>query len=370
MSTYSETPLTRFYARAFYVAVVLLLGALVARILQPFTSPLLWAALLAFMTIPLERRFTNRWKKPNLSAGLVTALVAIIVAGPVSIFTVTFIRQGSDLYTRFQAEATNRKLPALDLVLEFPPAQRALALAEEVTAMTRDELAEKVADAAGAGLKLVGTAGTSLVVGAFSIISQFFLTLFLLFFFVRDGRRLASLAVRLVPMPSQQKGDLIQQMGSVTQAVVLGTLATAAVQGTLLGLGFGISGLPSPLVFGAVGALASLIPVVGTSLVWIPGALTLAAQGRTGWAIFLTVWCIVLVAGSDNVIRPLIISGRSNASTLLVFIGVLGGASAFGFSGLFVGPILLSLVGALLRYADESRMARQSESQISLPPVG
>jgi predicted PurR-regulated permease PerM len=140
--------------------------------------------------------------------------------------------------------------------------------------------------------------------------------------------------------------------------VVVGTLVTALVQGSLIGIGFAIAGLPSPLVFGAVGALASLIPVVGTALVWVPAALSLLALGQTGWAVFLTLWSVILVAGSDNVIRPLVVSSSSNVSTLLVFVGVLGGVSAFGFAGIFLGPVLLTLVAALLRYADEAGVGR------------
>jgi predicted PurR-regulated permease PerM len=91
----------------------------------------------------------------------------------------------------------------------------------------------------------------------------------------------------------------------------------------------------------------------------VPAAITLVAQGQTGWAVFLVLWSIILVAGSDNVIRPLIISGNSNASTLLVFVGLLGGISVFGFAGIFMGPLVLTLVATLLQYAD-SELPRAS----------
>jgi predicted PurR-regulated permease PerM len=190
------------------------------------------------------------------------------------------------------------------------------------------------------------------VLGAFAVVTQFLLTLFLLFFFLRDGRAMLLRGVRLVPMTTVRKEELMVELGGVTRAVMQGTLATAVVQGTLLGIGFAIAGIPSPLVFAAVGAVASLIPIVGTALVWVPAVATLVANGNTGWGVFLTVWCAVLVAGSDNVVRPWVISGRSSASTLLVFVGLLGGVSTFGFAGIFMGPLLLTLVAALLKYAD------------------
>ncbi len=370
MSPLPESPLPRFYARAFFIAAAAGLAVLLWQVLSPFSAPLLWASLLAFMAVPLQQRLLARWKRPNLAAGVVTALVALVIAGPVSVFAVAFFRQASDLYARFQAEAHDRKLPALQLVLEWGPIQRLVALLGEFTSLSKEQLLAHAADAAQAALQQLASLGGSVVLGAFSVVSKFLLTVFLLFFFVRDGQRMLSLAVRLVPMPTQRKERLLAEMGGVTKAVVLGTLVTAAVQGTLLGVGFAIAGLPSPLVFGAVGALASLVPVVGTTLVWAPAALSLLAAGQLGWAAFLLVWSVVLVAGSDNVVRPLIISGRSSASTLLVFIGVLGGVGAFGFAGLFVGPLLLSLVGALLRFIDESRVARTQESLAGLPKVG
>jgi predicted PurR-regulated permease PerM len=101
--------------------------------------------------------------------------------------------------------------------------------------------------------------------------------------------------------------------------------------------------------------------------VWVPAVATLVAQGQTGWAIFLTLWCVVLVAGSDNVVRPLIISGSSNASTLLVFMGLLGGVSFFGFAGIFMGPLILTAVAALLRYADELAPLPHAHAETPVP---
>jgi predicted PurR-regulated permease PerM len=182
------------------------------------------------------------------------------------------------------------------------------------------------------------------------------------------GARCSSAAIRLVPLSQERKDELSKSLGGVTRGVVVGTLVTAVVQGTLVGLGFAIAGLPSPLVFGAIGAVASLIPIVGTALVWVPAVLSLLALGQSGWALFLTLWSIILVAGSDNLIRPLVVSSSSNVSTLLVFVGVLGGVSAFGFAGIFLGPVLLTLVAALLKYADQSGIGRHPAPP-SQPPT-
>ena len=139
----------------------------------------------------------------------------------------------------------------------------------------------------------------------------FVMMLFLMFFFLRDGASMEAHLIALVPMPLARKQQLITYLASVTRAVVFGTLLTGLLQGALVGIGFGIVHLPSPLVFAVIAALLSLLPIGGTALVWVPAALYLLAQGRYGAAIFLTIWGALLVGLMDNLLKPLLISGQS-----------------------------------------------------------
>lgn len=357
---------SRYYARVFALVTAAVLAWLLALILRPFASSLMWAFLLAFMLQPLNNKLLAKKRSPGLAAGLLTSATFLIVAGPITLFAFAFVRQASDLLARFQAEAHDKKLPALELILQFGPVNLLLEKAGEFTSLTKAEVVSAAENAAQSILQQVASVGGSVVVGTLNTIAAFAFTLFLLFFFIRDGKRMLALGVSLIPMTPARKEDLGQTLGGVTRAVVLGTLVTALVQGTLVGIGFAIAGLPSPLVFGALGAVASLIPIVGTAIVWVPAAISLLAQGQTGWAIFLIIWSVVLVAGSDNVVRPLIISGSSKASTLLVFVGLLGGVGVFGFAGIFMGPLVLTLVATLLTYAAQE-LPRVSGA--SMPPV-
>ncbi|MGH7317186.1 MAG: AI-2E family transporter, partial [Candidatus Rokuibacteriota bacterium] len=158
----------------------------------------------------------------------------------------------------------------------------------------------------------------------------------------------------LIPLTPGRREQLVETIAAVTRAVVFGSLLTALAQGVLVGLGFALVGLPSPVVFGAVAAVASLIPYVGTSLVWVPAAVVLFTQGRWVAALFLAAWSLAVVSSADNVVRPLFISGRAQISTLPVFLGLIGGLSTFGPIGLVVGPVLVALTLALLRFAAES----------------
>jgi predicted PurR-regulated permease PerM len=138
--------------------------------------------------------------------------------------------------------------------------------------------------------------------------------------------------------------------------MVYGTGVTALVQGVLIAIGFAVVGLPSPIVFGVLAALLALVPLAGTPVVWVPAVLVLAAQERWYAAIFLLIWGS-LVATVDNVLRPMLVSGRAQVGTLTVFIGVLGGVSAFGPIGVILGPLVLALIIALVRFALDERVA-------------
>jgi predicted PurR-regulated permease PerM len=179
--------------------------------------------------------------------------------------------------------------------------------------------------------------------------------LFLLFFFLRDGEEMVEKALILIPMEAERQAHLIAHLSAVTRAVVFGSLVTALVQGTLVGLAFTLARLPSPLVFGGLAAVAALVPLFGSALVWVPGAGALGFQGRWGAAIFVALWGLVVVTSADNFIRPFFISGRAQITTLPVFLGLAGGVSAFGPIGMVLGPVIVALVLALLRFAEESR---------------
>jgi len=179
--------------------------------------------------------------------------------------------------------------------------------------------------------------------------------LFVLFFVLRDGPALAVKFVRMLPIEERRRSRLWQHLADVTRAVFMGIGLTALVQGALVGVGFWIAGLPSPLVFGVVAALFALVPLVGTTIVWAPGAIFLALHGDYGHSIFLALWGVIVVGMVDNFLRPLLISGRAEVPTLAVFVGVMGGLSAFGFIGLFLGPIVLGLLVALFRYESEGQ---------------
>lgn len=349
-------PEIRFTTRVFAVAAAALLLYLLARILRPFLSPILWALLLAFLLFPVNRWVRHRLRgRQAVAALLLTFAVALGVMIPAALLALVFVRQAGDLLTRVSNLATRYQIERPQDVLNIPALGRLARWIDERTPVSTAEIQRWLVSEARTVLEVVLTGGRQVFLGAVGMAVTLLLTLFILYFFFRDGDVVARRALDLVPGEPSQKSALVSHLSEVMRAVVFGALATALVQGALVGLAFAISGLPSPVVFGFLTALAALLPVAGTALVWAPAAIALYAQGRPGWALFMLLWGAVLVGSADNFLRPRLISGRAQISTLPVFLGVMGGLAAFGPIGMFAGPLLIALALALLGFAEESR---------------
>ncbi len=202
-----------------------------------------------------------------------------------------------------------------------------------------------VAKASTAAAKVSG----KLVLGVFDAVLTFVLVIFLLFFLFKDGRTMAAAAFDILPTDPGGRRRLSGSLQAMLAAIFRGSLLCAVVQGASGALGWWIAGLPSPALAGAAMGVLSLLPVGGTAIAWLPGAIYLWSAGRVGSAVFLFVWGLVVTSFlADNVLRPLLISGSEELSTLVVFLGVFGGIAAFGLLGIFIGPVALALAVTLV----------------------
>jgi predicted PurR-regulated permease PerM len=343
-----------FYRRGFAIAAVLLLGIALYKILTPFWGALGWAAVLAFLLHPLHVRLTRRFKgRAGRSAGLLTALTPFVVIAPIALLGLAFAQQVAKLIEYLK----DRRLPTVSGVFaqleRVPGLGRVIAWIRSEAEVTADQLQDWLITGAQSVLKTAATAGGNVMLGVAGTLVGFFLMLFLLFFLLRDGQAMLRHVINLIPMNPTSRNELVQYLADVTRAVIFGSALTAVLQGALVGVGFAIAGLPAPVVFGVLGMLAAFIPAAGTGLVLVPGVIALALMGEWGSAIFLAAWTAV-VGVSDNILRPLLTAQTGDVSTLAVFVGAIGGVSAFGFIGLIIGPVLLSLIVALIRFAEKT----------------
>ena len=196
------------------------------------------------------------------------------------------------------------------------------------------------------GMVLEG--GLGLLLGLANGVLLFVLALFIAFFFYLYGEPIAArLRVILERIAGERADRLIAVTGATVRGVVLGILLTAIVQGILTAFGLWLSGVPRPVLLGAVAGFLAVLPI-GAPVVWIPGALWLMGTGHLGWGIFLAVYGVVAVSGADSVIRPWFIARGAQLPFLLTVLGVLGGALSFGLLGIFLGPVLLGIGYTLL----------------------
>jgi predicted PurR-regulated permease PerM len=320
---------------------LLLLGYLVFRITEPFFVPLAWSAVLAIFFYPvyewLDRRFSPTW-----AAVLCTLGVTFLLIVPVLMVLLYATREAID------ASASVRETLAAN----------GAGKAHEVFAALRRHLPESLQgfDLIGAlrqGAEriasfLAGSIG-ALVKNLFSFIVNLFILLFALFFMFRDNQKILRAVRHLIPFEREIQEDMMQESRDLIFASVAVALLIAAMQGALGGLAFTLTGLPGPAFFGVLIAFCSIIPVVGSSLVWFPAGAWLLATGQWGKALVILVICGGVAGVADNIVRPLLLRNRTRLNDLLLFISILGGLAVFGLLGLVIGPTVVAAALGVLR---------------------
>jgi len=323
----------------FFYGAVVLVGWLFFRIIEPFLVEIAWAAVLGICFQPVHARLERRFG-PSRAALLSTLVVTALIVIPGLLVASALVSEGghavNDLQAVFKRDGTTRLRAAWEwarLQAPFlPPADDVMDRATE----SMGSMAASVAAQAGGVLKNVASFLFSLII-----------VLFVLFFFLRDGAAVQRVIDRTLPFPTDQRRRLIKQTEDLVSASVSATLLIAVIQGIAGGLAFAALGLRSPVVWGVVMGVASFIPLIGTALVWLPAALWLLASGSGVRGIVL-IAIGALIGNVDNVVRPLLLSGKSELNGLLVFLSLMGGVSAFGFIGIVLGPLVAATVVALL----------------------
>ncbi len=345
----------QFYQRLMGVGGIALVAFLVFRIVEPFLAPIAWALFLGFLLQPAQEKLARFMRgRASVSAFTLTLMVLVLFLGPLTAIAIAFARQAADLASRLQAWVGGQQATSLREIDQIPVVGRLLEWLDSNLQITTTQVQTWLVEGGRNLFQELASYGGIAFLGAIGTVLAFTAMLFILFFIVRDGRAMARLFSTLVPLPPDRREALAERLSSVTRAVVRGTVLTSIIQGILLGIGFALAGMPAPVVFGVLAAVLSVVPFGGTALVWVPALLAVLLQGSYGQAIALLV-VGVIVSSVDNFIKPMLISGRSPLPTLAVFIGVLGGLAAFGLIGLFVGPIVIALVLALIEFTREQR---------------
>jgi len=316
------------------------------RLAAPFLPALVWAAALAVLFAPLQRRLELKLKRPGLAAAVSVLVIGLIVVVPVS-----FVGQRLVLQAAKGAELIETKFAAGEWRRTFDAQPRLAPLADRIEHQL--DLPETVKSVT----SWLSNAAATVVKGSVLQVIGVVLTFYLLFFFLRDRDSVLRSLRTLSPLSDAQMDRLYDRIGDTIYATVYGTLVVASVQGLLGGLMFWWLGLPAPWLWGLVMALLAIVPVLGTFVVWIPAALFLVLQGRWISALILALWGMLVVGTIDNLLRPILVGNRLKLHTLLAFMSVVGGLILFGSSGLILGPVVLTVTMALLEIWSPRRVA-------------
>jgi len=321
-----------------FLLIVLFAGCLL--VLLPFVSALLWAVVLCVSTWPVYRRLL-KWlgDRGALAAGMMALAMILIVLLPFVVVGSSLGDSIQNVTTAVQRWTASGPPPPPAWLGKVPligskATERWQTLANDTT-----EFRSKVSQLAEEASPKLFRAGLALGAG----LMQLALSIFIAFFLFRDGGRLGErVTVAVGRIGGNQGQRLLIMAASTIRGVVYGILGTALAQGIATGIGLLIAGVPNVALLTLLAFFSSVIPVVGPALIWLPAALWLFAKGATTWGIFLLVWGVV-VNNIDNFLKPYLISKGSDLPFILIFFGVLGGAMALGFIGVFLGPTLLAV---------------------------
>ncbi len=335
---------------------LLLFGLYLAyRLLAPFLNTLILSVVFAAICYPLYSRLCQvlgvRGKR-SIAASLMLILVALLVILPLIIFVTGLIPQarqsinavtqwisGAHLDDLFNAHLT----PVFSWLQEHAPFLN----------VTPEGIKGYLVNFSRSLGQNLFAFSTGLVGRALNFSLHFLLFLLAIFFFLKDGAAVLERIKFLSPLREEQEERIIQNLRKVSRAVLVGGFFVAALQGFVGGLGLAFVGIPA-LFWGTLMAFASLVPVLGTGLVWVPAVIILCLGGEWKSALFLTLWCGVLVTSIDSFLRPLLMRDASGIPLLFLFLAILGGLQAFGVFGLLYGPLILTFAVAMLNiYGEE-----------------
>lgn len=334
----------RRFVRLFLLAPTLVVLYFVFRIFQPFLLPISLAAVLVTLSYPIFD--WTRWKlkgRDSWAAFLSCVGITLMIIVPFVLLSVMLAGEVNLVYREFERSVESGELERFMDVQAYRFLEPVVNWIDPYVDLKEIDLMGSLASALQQISLFFLRQSTAILSGLFQVITGFLIMLVTMFFLFRDGSRLMNELKTWTPLSEEYERIIIQKFREITRATVFGSLLTALAQGAGAGLVFWVLGVPNPLFWGTLSALFSLVPFVGTGIVWVPWAIYLFSTGSIGKGIVLVLLSVLFVGMIDNVLRPLFIRGRTKLHTLLVFFAIMGGIGYFGIVGMIFGPILVAL---------------------------
>lgn len=306
-------------------------------LLLPFFEPILWAVTFAVLFSPLHKYILKKSKdRHSLSAFITLLLILFTVVVPATTISIAVVNEGTDLYSDIRDGVYDFSKPLAWIEKSLPIVSDSLSK----VGIDLEKLKEGFSNTALYSSQWVATNLLNIGQNALTFSVLFILMLYLLFFFLRDGHKIVELLIRVLPIGDEAERHLLSKFAEVTRATIKGTLVVGIVQGTIGGIMFALLGIESAVFWGVVMIGVSILPAVGSALVWGPAALIFIANGHWVKALILFSVGALIISMIDNVLRPILVGRDTKMPDYLILLSTLGGLGLFGLSGFVIGPVI------------------------------
>jgi predicted PurR-regulated permease PerM len=331
-----------FFITIFF-AVVILSFYLFYRLLLPFLIPMCWASIFAIVFYPLYNKMERYLKSGSLRSLILTILIVILIIAPAAYLGVALVQEAIVMFDHFKVwvDAGN-----LDKVFDFKNSPIYILMENRLAPyvdLTQFDLKVIIENGLKSVSKIALSQTTQILANAGRVMFQFGLMVFFMFFLFRDGKGLLNQIKSVIPMSAERANATVNHLKNVIETTMYGGVVVALIQGILGGLLFVIMGLPSPVFWGAVMAFLAFIPILGAFLIYIPAGLILIFTGAYLKGILIIAIGTIVVSQIDNVLRPLLVSGKTGMHTMLLFVSIMGGVNLFGLLGIVLGPFIAAV---------------------------
>lgn len=307
-------------------------------LIKPFALPIFWAAVIASLFYPVFKKLKEKIKLENISVLITLFLVFIIIIIPLATIGSLLIKESIEIYSAVNSQKSQLVKNVSDTVgwLKNNHLTQSLDINENT-------VIEKVSEIAKTVTAYLFNSIKKITQNSVIFLAMLLIMFYTLFYFIRDGDKLLKKLMYLSPLGDKSELMLYQKFTATAKAAIKGTLVVGAIQGTLGGIMFWIAGIDGAVIWAIIMILASIVPGVGSSIVWLPAAIIMLILGNTWQGIFMIIMGMFLIGTIDNVLRPILIGKDSSIHPLLILFSTLGGIALFGISGFVIGPIITAL---------------------------
>jgi predicted PurR-regulated permease PerM len=308
-------------------------------LLKPLFFPIFWAAVIAGITRPLYFRINDALKHPTLSLTLFFSLLILVIIMPLTGIGMLIFDESVDLYQLLKPaeKGLNPSLQRIaDAVTDNDFARLVL--------VNKDFLISKATEAIRSLANYLLVHMKNITQNTLGLIVQFGIMLYTLFYFIRDGGKLVSMMGKLLPLDQEKQRFLFERFIAAARSTLKATLVIGGIQGMIGAFVFWIAGVKGAFIWGSVMILMSIIPVVGSAIIWIPAGLIMLVMGYIWQGLLILAVGTFVISTVDNLLRPVLVGRDVEMHPLLIFLSTIGGISLFGFSGFVIGPVVTALL--------------------------